>query len=156
MSKIDAKGAINWMHIAPKQQREVIQTGSGSSYGGFSLGTSFFAGGFNWPFYAGFGVLSNKNSINIIFNDHKKNANVLQLGQKVKKISYFGKSDCYAIALDANTGKYTKNSLFSNKDQPTAMPRLGSVLASDLYLIGKDDKILGKSKIAIAKLSLKN
>jgi hypothetical protein len=156
MSKVDAKGTINWLHIAPKQQREIIQTSSGSSFGGFSLGSSFFAGGFNWPFYAGFGTLSNANTINIIFNDNKKNANALQLGQKVKKISYFGKSDCFAIALNTTTGKYTKTSLFSNKDQPTAMPRLGSVLGSDLYLIGKDDKILGKSKIAIAKLSLKN
>jgi len=156
MSKIDAKGAINWLHIAPKQQREVIQTSSGGNYGGFSMGASFFAGGFNWPFYAGFGTLANANTINIIFNDHKKNANVLQLGQKVKKISYFSRSDCYAIALNTTTGKYTKTSLFSNGDQPTAMPRLGSVLGSDLYLIGKDDKILGKSKIAIAKLSLKN
>ncbi|MEI7734332.1 MAG: hypothetical protein WCI49_02650 [Ferruginibacter sp.] len=156
MSKIDAKGTINWLHIAPKQQREVIQTSSSGNYGGFTMGSSFFAGGFNWPFYAGFGTLSNANTVNIIFNDHKKNANVLQLGQKVKKISYFSRSDCFAIALNTTTGKYTKTSLFSNGDQPTAMPRLGSVLGNDLYLIGKDDKILAKSKIAIAKLSLKN
>jgi hypothetical protein len=156
MSKVDAKGAINWLHIAPKQQREVIQTGSSNSFTGFNLGNNFFGSSFNWPFYAGFGVLANANSINIIFNDHKKNADVLQLGQKVKKLSYFGKSDCFAIALNPVTGKYTKNALFSNKEVPTAMPRLGSVLANDFYLIGKEDRILGKTKIAIAKLSLKN
>jgi hypothetical protein len=91
MSKIDAAGNIGWLNIAPKQQREVIQTSSGSSSSGISLSFSFFRGGFNWPFYAGYGVLPGSNSLNLVFNDHKKNDNVLQLGQKVKKISYFGK-----------------------------------------------------------------
>jgi hypothetical protein len=78
----------------------------------------------------------------------------LQLGQKVKKISYFGKSDCFSISLNTITGKYTRSDLFSNRDVPTAMPRLGAVLGKDLYLIGKEDRILGKTKIAIAKLSI--
>ena len=155
MSKIDAAGNIGWLNILPKQQREVIQTGSGSGpSSGISLNFNYFRGGFNWPFYAGFGVLPSNNAINIIFNDHKKNDNVLQLGQKVKRISYFGKSDCFAVALNPLTGKYTRASLFNNKDVPTAMPRLGSVLGKDLYLIGKEDRILGKTKIAIAKLSI--
>jgi len=153
MSKIDAAGNIGWLNIVPKQQREVIQTSSGSSGTGF--GFSFFYGGFNWPFYAGYGVLPGTNSLNIVFNDHKKNDNVLQLGQKVKKISYFGKSDCFAINLNTGTGKYTRSSLFSNKDVPTAMPRLSSVLGKDMYMIGKEDRILGKTKIAIARLNIK-
>jgi hypothetical protein len=155
MSKIDAKGEVNWLQVMPKEQREVIQTGSGTSSTGISFGSNFFAGGFNWPFYAGFGVLAGNNSINIVFNDHKKNANVLQLGQKLKKISYFRKSDCFLVKLDPMTGKYTRTVLFSNNDVPTAMPRLGSVLGSDFYMAGKEDRILGKTKIAIAKLSLK-
>ena len=155
MSKIDAGGNINWLHVAPKQQREVIQTGSGSSNTGISFGFNYFnGGGFNWPFYAGYGVLPGNNSVNIIFNDHKKNDNVLQLGQKVKKVSYFGRSDCFAINLNTITGKYTRILLFSNKEVPTAMPRLGSVLGKDLYMIGKEDRMLGKTKIAIAKLSI--
>lgn len=152
MSKIDAAGNIGWLNIAPKQQREVIQTSSGSSTG---LSFSFFRGGFNWPFYAGYGVLPGINSLNIIFNDHKKNDNVLQLGQKVKKISYFRKSECFAINLNTITGKYTRSNLFSNRDVPTAMPRLSSVLGRDMYLIGKEDRILGKTKIAVARLSIK-
>ena len=152
MSKIDAAGNIGWLNIAPKQQREVIQTSSGSSTG---LSFSFFRGGFNWPFYAGYGVLPGINSLNIIFNDHKKNDNVLQLGQKVKKISYFRKSECFAINLNTTTGKYTRSNLFSNRDVPTAMPRLSSVLGRDMYLIGKEDRILGKTKIAVARLSIK-
>ena len=158
MSKMDIKGNINWLHVVPKQQREVIQTGSNTSpgYGGFSAGTSFFDNSFNWPFYAGFGALSGNNSISIIFNDHKKNDKVLQLGQKVKRTSYFGKSDCFGITLDPITGKYTRNSLFSNSDVPTAMPRLSSNLGRDMYIVGKEDRIFGKTKIAVAKISLKN
>ncbi len=155
MSKIDAVGNIGWLNIVPKQQREVIQTSSGHSSSGISLSFNFFRGGFNWPFYAGYGVLPGNNSLNVVFNDHKKNDNVLQLGQKVKKISYFGKSDCFAINLNTITGKYTRSSLFSNKDVPTAMPRLSSVLGKDMYLIGKEDRLLGKTKIAIARLSIK-
>lgn len=156
MSKMDAAGTISWLNILPKQQREVIQTGSGSGpASGISLSFNFFRGGFNWPFYAGLGVLPGTNSINIIFNDHSKNQNVLQLGQKVKRISYFRKSECFAINLNTTTGKYTRSNLFSNRDVPTAMPRLGSVLGKDLYMIGKEDRILGKTKIAVARLSIK-
>jgi hypothetical protein len=35
------------------------------------------------------------------------------------------------------------------------MPRLSSVLGKDMYLIGKEDRILGKTKIAIARLTIK-
>ncbi|MGG9961922.1 hypothetical protein [Ferruginibacter sp. SUN106] len=156
MSKIDAAGNIGWLNIVPKQQREVIQTSSSSGpANGISMSFNFFRGGFNWPFYAGYGVLPANNSLNIIFNDNKKNDKVLQLGQKVKKISYFGKSDCFAISLNPITGKYTRASLFNNKEVPTAMPRLSSVLGKDLYMIGKEDRMLGKTKIAIARLSIK-
>jgi hypothetical protein len=151
MSKMDAGGNINWLHIVPKQQREVFQTGSGY---GFSS-SSYFSGSFNWPFYAGIGVLPGKNSLSIIFNDHNKNAGVLQLGQKVKRISYFRKSDCFAVNLDTKSGKYTRSLIFNNKEVPTAMPRLSSVLGNDMYMIGKEDRLLGKSKIAIAKLTIK-
>jgi len=157
MAKMDIKGNINWLHVVPKQQREVIQTGSssGPGYGGFSVGTSFFDNAFNWPFYAGFGALAGDKSISIIFNDHKKNDKVLQLGQKVKRISYFRKSDCFGINLDPISGKYTRNSLFSNNDVPTAMPRLSSNLGRDMYIVGKEDRIFGKTKIAVARISLK-
>ena len=156
MSKMDAKGNINWLQVLPKQQREVIVTDSHSGpSSGISFYSNFFTGGYNWPFYAGFGVLANSSNINIVFNDHKKNENVLQLGQKVKKINYFGKSNCYLVTLDPNTGKYKRSVLFANNDVPTAMPRLGSVLGNDFYMTGKEDRMLGKTKIAIAKLTLK-
>ncbi|MGC4101333.1 hypothetical protein [Ferruginibacter sp.] len=154
MSKIDGDGNIKWLNVLPKQQREVIQTGSGSSPSGISFSFNYFQGGFNWPFYAGFGVLPAAGSLNLIFNDNKKNDNVLQLGQKVKKISAYGKSDCFAVNLNTMTGKYSRAVLFNNKSVPTAMPRLSSVLGKDLYMIGKEDRMLGKTKIAIARMSI--
>ncbi|MFN8250534.1 MAG: hypothetical protein U0V75_01535 [Ferruginibacter sp.] len=156
MSKMDASGNISWLNVLPKQQREVIRTSSSTGPStGISFNFNFFQGGFNWPFYAGFGVLPAKGSVNLVFNDHKKNDNVLQLGQKVKRTTYFGKSDCFAVNLNTLTGKYTRSSLFDNKDVPTAMPRLGTVLGKDLYIIGKEDRMLGKTKIAIARLSIR-
>ncbi|MEP6677063.1 MAG: hypothetical protein ABJA78_18010 [Ferruginibacter sp.] len=156
MSKMDAKGNVSWLQVLPKQQREVMVTDSHSGPStGISFYSNFFAGGYNWPFYAGFGVLPGNKNINIIFNDHKKNENVLQLGQKVRKINYYGKTNCYVVALDPITGKYTRSVLFANNDVPTAMPRLGSVLGNEFYMTGKEDRMLGKTKIAIAKISLK-
>jgi hypothetical protein len=35
------------------------------------------------------------------------------------------------------------------------MPRLGALLGNDFYLVGREDRIFGKTKIAIAKISLK-
>lgn len=158
MSKIDLTGNITWLHVLPKEQREVIQSNSGSSYGSglsFGVGTNFFTDVYNMPFYAGFGILPSANNVSIIFNDHKKNATTLELGQRVKRMSYFRKSECYAVDLDLVTGKYTRNILFSNDDVPTAMPRLGSGLGKDLFIVGKEDRFLGKSKIAVAKISMK-
>jgi hypothetical protein len=157
ISKMNTAGNIDWLHVAPKQQREVIQTNSNSSPagGGLSFNTNFFRTGFNWPFYAGFGVLPGTNALNIVFNDHKKNAEVLQPGQKVKRTTYFRKSDCYAINLNTITGKYTRSVLFENNDVPTAMPRLSSILGNSMYMTGKEDRIFGKTKIAIARLTLK-
>ena len=160
MTKVDKVGEIGWFHILPKQQREVIQSGSSSGYGNglsFSAGNNFFdANAYNMPFYAGFGVLAGNKSAAIIFNDSKRNLNTLELGQRVRKMSYFRKSECYGVDLDLITGKYTRSILFSNDDVPTAMPRLASGLGKDLFIVGKEDRMLGRSKIAIAKVSLKN
>ncbi|MEP6951604.1 MAG: hypothetical protein ABI863_20095 [Ginsengibacter sp.] len=149
MCKIDAGGNITWLQVLPKAQREVAAVGSG--YGLASYG--FFDSG-NRPFYAGFGAIQANNSINIIFNDNPKNAGVMQPGQKVKTTSRFGKSDCFVLSVNETTGKYTRNQFFSNTDVPTSMPRLGSVIGDNMYIIGKDDHAFGKTKIAIAKITV--
>ena len=151
MCKIDAAGNINWLNVLPKEQREVIG-GSYTSYGGFGVGSYYFSST-DRPFYSGFGALQSNNSINIIFNDHSGNAGVLQLGQGVKRESYFRHSDCFNVELDAATGKYTRKVLFSNNDVPTAMPRLGNNLGKDLYIIGREDRMFGRTKVAVAKIT---
>ena len=149
MCKIDASGNISWLQVLPKAQREVIAEG---------YSNSFAAPGFfdpaNRPFYAGFGALEANNSVHIIFNDNPKNAAVMQPGQKVKRTIRFGKSDCFVVSVNELTGKYTRNQFFSNTTVPTSMPRLGSVIGDNMYIVGKDDHILGKSKIAIAKITV--
>ncbi len=149
MCKVDAGGNISWLKILPKAQREVIAEGYSNSF----AAPSFFDPA-NRPFYAGFGALEANNSINIIFNDNPKNATVTQPGQKVKRTLRFGKSDCFVVSLNELTGKITRNQFFSNTTVPTSMPRLGSVISDNMYIVGKDDRMLGKSKIAVAKITL--
>lgn len=155
MCKIDASGNINWLQVMPKQQREVIG-GSYSNYsGGFAIGNYYFNTA-NRPFYSGFGALQGNNKINIMFNDNPRNNTVLQLGQRVRTATAFRRSDCFNLVLDAVTGKYTRNVFFSNKDVPTAMPRLGSYIGNDMYLIGREDRLFGRTKIAVAKVTVPN
>jgi hypothetical protein len=149
MCKIDAGGNITWLQVLPKAQREVAQVGSGYGFASYS----FFDAG-NRPFYAGFGAIQANNSIHIIFNDNPKNAAVMQPGQRVKTTSRFGKSDCFVLSVNETTGKYTRNQFFSNTSVPTSMPRLGSVIGDNMYIIGKDDHVFGKTKIAIAKITV--
>lgn len=149
MCKIDAAGNISWLKVLPKSQREVIPEAYSSSF----IAPGFFDPS-NRPFYAGFGALETKNGVQIIFNDNPKNATVMQAGQKVKRTTRFGKSDCFVVSLDEVTGKLIRNPFFSNTMVPTSMPRLGSVIGDNMYIVGKDDHMLGKSKIAIAKISI--
>lgn len=149
MCKIDKAGNIGWMRVLPKAQREVIQVGYSSGFG--------FPGYFdpsNRPFYAGFGALQTSNAIQILFNDNPRNATVTQPGQKVKSARRFGKSDCFIINVDLADGKAERRMFFTNADVPTSMPRLGSVIGRDMYIIGKDDRLFGKSKIAVAKVTM--
>jgi hypothetical protein len=156
MSKIDAAGKIAWLNILPKDQQETLSTGSDFN-GGFGLGAYYFQplNMMGMPFYSGFSSIQTNNYINLIFNDNPKNAAVLQLGQKLKSATNFRKSHCYMVSLDEITGKYNRQEIFSNEDIPTAMPRLGSVAGQAMYLVGKQDPIIGKTKIAVGLLSIK-
>lgn len=159
MSKMNADGQLDWLNVLPKNQVEVFNTGSSTNSGiglSFTMGVNYFSK-YSRPFYAGLGSLAvpGKNMMAVIFNDGEKNANVLQLGQKVSKTQRFGKSTCYAVYLDATTGKYTRKELFSNNDQPVAMPRLGAAIGQDYYIVGKEDRTFGKTKIAVGKITFK-
>lgn len=149
MCKIDGSGNIGWMQVVPKAQREVAQIGHSSGFG-----YSGFFDVANRPFYAGFGALQTNNAIQILFNDNPKNAVVTQPGQKVKLTRRFGKSDCFLLTIDQSNGKAERKMFFTNSNVPTSMPRLGSVIGDGMYIIGKEDRMLGKTKIAVAKITM--
>lgn len=151
MCKIDGDN-ISWLQVLPKNQREVIMVGR-NPFGTFPTYNSFF-NALNMPFYAGFGAIQTPKAINIIFNDNIKNADVLRPGQKVKRVDRFSKSACFVLSVDPLTGKYTRDHFFSNADVPTAMPRLGSVIGENMYMVGKEDRVLGRTKIAVAKITV--
>ncbi|SDG60415.1 hypothetical protein [Chitinophaga filiformis] len=164
MCKIDAGGNIGWLEILPKDQREVISmtgssSGMGMGFGGLGLGLSYSYTGYfdegNRPFYSGFGAMQTDGNIQVIFNDSPKNIGVTQAGQKAKRINRYAKSDCYVLNIDAVSGKLGRKQFFSNTDVPTAMPRLGSIINNEMYLVGKTDRMFGKTKIAIAKITVK-
>jgi hypothetical protein len=156
MSKVNAAGNIGWLNVLPKFQREVYDIGRGGGFGTtISVSSSFFLSANNWPLYSSIGLIQSNNTLNIIFNDHKENAGVLQLGQKISRISYFGRSNCFAVSLNLRDGTCKRKFLFSNEDIPTAMPRLGSVFNKDFYIIGKQDKVFGKTKITVGRLNIK-
>ena len=73
-------------------------------------------------------------------------------GRRQEKVSRFGITSCYQVNLDMMTGKYTRKALFSNKDIPTCMPRLGSVMSNTMWVTGKDDRMLAKSKVVVGKI----
>jgi hypothetical protein len=151
--KIDASGNINWLQIVPKAQNEITRITSSPSSTGLFFSSFFDAG--NRPFYAGFGTIQAKGFVHILFNDNPKNAGVTKAGQKVKATRRFGKSDCFILSLDEATGKLQRKFFFSNTDVPTSMPRLGSTIGNEMYIVGKQDRLFGKTKIAVAKISVK-
>ncbi|GAB2837953.1 hypothetical protein GCM10027043_46240 [Ferruginibacter profundus] len=160
MYKIDEIGNVQWLNIIPKTQHETIPTKSVSYDGANYLVTNYtylYEDYFNWPFYAGFGIMKYKNMICIVFNDDSNNAGITQYGQLPKTIDKYKNSICYTIILDPNTGNCTRSQVFNNsdKDIPTAMPRMGKMLDEDFYLIGNQERFVGKSKIALAKISFK-
>ncbi|MFN4315655.1 MAG: hypothetical protein ACK4E0_15250 [Chitinophagaceae bacterium] len=145
--KMDENGSIDWMRALPKSQREVIVLGSG---------TGMSSGGFydpaDGPYHAGFTSLANKNEVRILFNDSPDNASVTQPGQKAKLVSRFGKSECFLVTINLATGNIEKESLFPNAPIPTSMPRSSTAFGNELYMIGKDDRPMARSKIAVARI----
>lgn len=155
MCKISAQGNIDWLNVLPKSQYEEVVIGS-SMYSGnpHLMMTGYFTGGTNRPFFSGFGCLPENNILNIFFNDDERNADVMNAGKKIKRVTRFSRTDCFQVRLDLLTGKFTRKILFSNKDIPPAMPRLGVVFDKTMYVTGKDDgRWGGKSKLAVGKIS---
>ena len=151
MAKLSATGNIDWLHVLPKRQGESTVLGRSVGSYGFAF-YSFFDPVDSRPFYAGFSSMASKKTVHIFFNDHEKNADVLQPGKKIKSVDSYGKTSCYQVDLDMMTGKYTRKAIFSNKDIPVSMPRLGSVMNNTMWVTGKEDRLMAKSKIAVGKI----
>ncbi|HTI07945.1 MAG TPA: hypothetical protein VL832_05295 [Puia sp.] len=153
MGKVSGAGNIDWLHVLPKSQTESIPVGrSGPSIAPGAYAYSFFEPDNNMPFYSGFSCLAGRNTLHIFFNDADKNADILQPGKRIKKVASFGKTSCFLLDLDMASGKYTRKVLYSNRDIPTSMPRLGAILSNTLYLTGKEDRMFAKTKIAVGKI----
>ena len=153
MAKISLAGKIDWLHQLPKNQVESIVLGSSMSSAGPFFAYSYFNPISSRPFYAGFSSLAGSHTVHIFFNDNDKNADILQPGKKIKRTTNFGRSSCYMVDLDMITGKYTRKALYSNRDIPTSMPRLGAVQNNTMYLTGKEDRTMAKSKIVVGKIT---
>lgn len=151
MCRIDRAQNVNWVKIIPKFQREVFRGGS-AGYSEFSSSSFFDLG--KRPYYSGFNTLQSGNTITLFFNDNSRNEAILHPGQIPKKTILFNASHCYSITLDALTGTFNRSFLCSNTETPTAMPRSGTVFGKEMYLVGKDDRMLAKSKIAVGKITL--
>jgi len=150
MCKLDSAAEISWIKVLPKYQREVLEDNNSSL-----VSSLIYFDYEKRPFYAGFGSMQVNNSLLIFLNDSQQNRDVLQAGKKPRMISYYGKSHCYVVTLDMESGKYTRKFFFDNAEIPTAMPRLGSVVGNEMYITGKDDRVLGKSKVAVGKITVK-
>ncbi|WP_343689959.1 hypothetical protein [Chitinophaga sp.] len=155
MCKVAAKGDLDWLEVVPKSQEERYAVsystyGSGATFSGFSFFTAL-----TMPFYSGFGVIRSGNNIHLVLNDNPRNAGVTQTGQKVKSVSRFGKSDCFVITVDELTGKISRKMIFSNREIPAAMPKKGAAFGNDFYMVGRADRVFGKTRIAVGKISVK-
>ena len=151
MVKLDASNNISWLQIIPKNQREVYRV-----MGQSSIARDFFFASDSRPFYAGFGAIQSPSGIQIFFNDRQNNADVTQPGKKVNRLMNFNKSDCFVVTLDEVTGKFQRKSFFTNWNMPViAMPRLGSVIGSEMYLVGRYDRSLAKTRVSVGRITTK-
>lgn len=51
--------------------------------------------------------------------------------------------------------KFSRKLLFSNDERPTAMPRVGSVIGNEMYLVGRADRLFGETRVSVGKIMVK-
>jgi hypothetical protein len=153
-TRIGSDGSIKFVTIIPKWQIERTGISTSTTYTRVGVLWSFFRLG-GMPFYSSFGCIPYNKKLFFFFNDHSSNAEVTQQGEIAKKVTNFGKSDCYSLMMDMDTGKITRKMLFTNEDEPIAMVRHGLELNNELYLVGLRWSMLGKSTIKLGKIIVK-
>jgi hypothetical protein len=99
--------------------------------------------------------LAENGKIDLFFNDHEKNAEIIQQGTKVKRVNNrFRNTDCYLLTLDMATGKLNRKVFFSNKDIPIPMLRVGAVTNGTMYLVGRtQDSWAAPSDVKVGKIT---
>jgi hypothetical protein len=151
MCKLDAGNNISWLHILPKAQQERLMKGLTDELG-IVYNSAFFYESYA-PFYCGFGAMQYNGKINIFFNDNPKNATVLQPGQKLYTAKKLWDSHCYRVTLNEVTGKYERNDFFNNSEVPTPMIKYAKVFGNTMYVVGKSPEGMGRTKLAVAKIT---
>lgn len=156
----DKDGSIKWLNALPKSQLEEIRTsnntsGNGIFFGGNDRGSYFAAAG-GMPFYSSYSSLINNNKLVIIMNDHTSNNVNPEYGNRVKTVSNFRKrSNVYGISIDLATGAMTRKIIASNNEETILMPRHAFVVKNELFVPSWRQKILAKTELKFAKISVK-
>lgn len=156
----DKDGNIKWLNALPKSQLEEIRTsnntsGNGIFFGGNDQGSYFAAAG-GMPFYSSYSSLINNNKLVIIMNDHTSNNVNPEYGNRVKTVSNFRKrSNVYGISIDLATGAMTRKIIASNNEETILMPRHAFVVKNELFVPSWRQKILAKTELKFAKISVK-
>lgn len=150
----DKDGNIRWLNDIPKSQVEEVRS---SSNGGFYYSyNNYFAGAGGMPYYSSYASLLYNNHLVLLMNDHTSNNMNPQYGDKVKAVYNFRKkSNTYGIAIDLATGKMTRKFIASNNDETILMPRHAFVVKNDLYMPSWRIRLMAKTKLQFAKLTVK-
>lgn len=152
MSKMQVDGSLSWLSVLPKYQYTVRPVGSSS---GIGISISNYFDNTPEPHYSSVGILPLNNALRIYFNDHRKNANITGPGKRVKRVYKYSSADLVELNLDLKTGKLTRNTLSENEDGLIPMPRMSTLIGKTLYIMGKVEKNLGKSKVGVARINAK-
>ncbi len=162
MLKIKNDGKIGFMKIVPKVQAEIHNSYDSDlekvSPFDYSTNVNFIAPGSGKPNFGSFNYIHQPGKLIYYINDHIKNAEVTQNGDRVKIVSNYEKSKCFSLTLDTEDGSVIREKVFSNNDQPVGMIRHGFATQNELYFLGfRENKLstLAKASIRLGKISIK-
>lgn len=152
----DKDGQIKWVNAIPKFQREMMEFASGASKSANNL-IPYFALGGGFPYYSSFNNLLAGNQLVIILNDDPANTANPRYGEKLKPVKNFrNQSTVYGISVDLNSGKMTRKIIAQNNSEAVLMPRHGYVLGNEVIMPSWRPKLIGKTELKFAKVTVTN
>ena len=149
----DKEAKIRWLNVIPKYQVEQVS----SSGRGFSASSylGYFARSGGLPYYSSFVSFMKDNQMFVILNDHEKNKEIGQYGNKIKMIRTFKKfSNTYGVSVDLNTGKLVKKFINENSEDIILMPRHSYTVGNTIYIPSMRQRLMAKSELKIAKITV--